>query len=132
MTVSLQRLHHAGQCRLQSLATDPVRCLPYYDQRLSDSLVVDAPALGTLRPVDGSCSPRSLTACFRWQPVRATNSLSIRLLSLFDASLYRLRIAPSTSVLVAVLISVTISMLRGLGNTIMRQRPDFGNIYVRQ
>ena len=39
----------------------------------------------------------------------ATNSSSILVLSLFDASLYRPRIASSTSVLVAVLISKRVS-----------------------
>ena len=77
--------------------------------------------LGTALGDESSPCPRSLTACFRWQPVMATNSSSIRLLSFFDASLYRLRMAPSNSVLVAKLMSPSISCLLDIGNNIVRQ-----------
>ena len=69
---------------------------------LADCDTFDAAYRRSSRPIG--------TLLLRHSHAMATKSSSILLLSVFEAALYRLRIAPSTSVLVAVLISPTISM----------------------
>jgi|HubBroStandDraft_6_1064221.scaffolds.fasta_scaffold03541_5 hypothetical protein len=44
MAVPLHRLHEDGQKRLQSLAADPVGCLPDHDLHLAHRLIVNPAA----------------------------------------------------------------------------------------
>ena len=110
MTVSLQGLHHAGQCGLQPLAADPVRSFPHHDQRLSHRLAVDATASGNLTFHGFSTLTQQPDGMLPVAARQSNELIQLLVLSPFHASLYRPRITPRTSVLVAVLTSATISM----------------------
>ena len=47
--MALHGLHQMGQRRLQAFPADPVGGFPDHDHRLSDSLIVDAPASQGMR-----------------------------------------------------------------------------------
>lgn len=82
----LHRLDQERQQRFQSLAANPVRCLPENYQRISFGFLVNPATRAANRGLP--ISPRSRRiACFRWKPVTTTNSSRIRALSARLASL---------------------------------------------
>ena len=131
--MSFQRLYHAGQCSLQSFAAYPVGCLPHHDQRLSDRLIVDPPAPGGTMACRLSTLPHepdgvlSVTAREGNELIEHPALVSLRRLCIPvpDGSEHFGSCSGAD-------VSDHIHASVALGNTIVRQRRDFGNISVRQ